>query len=172
MPKIMAESRCEKPNTNKNKPTPRQTRTANVRVSIGKVGCHLTNSSSATEAGEDRCKHEKGRAASLCSLERVVRLWGGEWSCGLRHTGILVGTAVAFRGNEPKAENLVDDPSHALRAHPGRGLLPHDLVTISAHEQNGTGNGKGRDGSVVQGDGDDGLCGTPDLDGEARTIQR
>ena len=36
--------------------------------------CGLTNSSSATEAGEDRLNHEKERAASLCSLERVVRL--------------------------------------------------------------------------------------------------
>ena len=33
----------------------------------------LTNSSSATEAGEDRLNHEEEPAASLCSLERVVR---------------------------------------------------------------------------------------------------
>ena len=33
----------------------------------------LTNSSSATETGEDRLNHEKEPAASLCSLERVVR---------------------------------------------------------------------------------------------------
>ena len=34
----------------------------------------LTNSSSATEAGEDRLNHGKKPTASLCSLERVVRL--------------------------------------------------------------------------------------------------
>ena len=33
----------------------------------------LTNPSSATEAGEDRLNHGTGRAASRCSLERVVR---------------------------------------------------------------------------------------------------
>ena len=32
----------------------------------------LTNSSSATEAGEDKLNHETEPAASLCSLERVV----------------------------------------------------------------------------------------------------
>ena len=36
----------------------------------------LTDSSSATEAGEDRLNHEKEPAASLCSLERVVRPGG------------------------------------------------------------------------------------------------
>ena len=33
----------------------------------------LTNSSSATEAGEEGCNHGKDLTASLCSLERVVR---------------------------------------------------------------------------------------------------
>ena len=33
----------------------------------------LTDSSSATEAGEDRLNHGTDPAASLCSLERVVR---------------------------------------------------------------------------------------------------
>ena len=41
-----------------------------------RTGCclGLTNSSSATEAGEDRLNHGTDSTASLCSLERVVRL--------------------------------------------------------------------------------------------------
>ena len=36
-------------------------------------GIRLTNSSSATEAGEARADNGKDSPASLCSLERVVR---------------------------------------------------------------------------------------------------
>ena len=36
----------------------------------------LTDPSSATEAGESKLRIQKGRTASLCSLERVVRLAG------------------------------------------------------------------------------------------------
>ena len=42
----------------------------------------LTNSSSATEAGEEGLNHGKGRTASLCSLERVVRRCMGEATRG------------------------------------------------------------------------------------------
>ena len=48
-------------------------------VEDGKENSHrkrcLTNSSSATEAGDDRLNHETDSPASLCSLERVVRPW-------------------------------------------------------------------------------------------------
>ena len=53
----------------------------------------LTDSSSATEAGEDRRKHGKELAASLCSLERVVRPAPTEGLLDRRNSGVVPGAS-------------------------------------------------------------------------------
>ena len=44
-----------------------------IEQPVGKSCWGLTDSSSATEAGENRLNHGTDPTASLCSLERVVR---------------------------------------------------------------------------------------------------
>ena len=67
---------------------------------VERVG--LTNSSSATEAGEDRLNHREDPNASLCSLERVVRPAPTErlWTAGKegRPTGGGMTGAAAGKG--------------------------------------------------------------------------